>query len=280
VTAAISGSEWWRVNGVDLHTWATRIESAEGLYVAPGIRDTDQRIPGRRGVVPGPFILDATEFVLNMWAKGVDPATGDIPDGTSSLALFDAARGELARLFYSPTLTIEHGRADGTVRVATGRLSQGIGFGRQTSHPLLGRMAVAIRIHGGLWHDPDPIGAHYQVPPGGTAELWEFDGTEAPMDDLELTVGPTWNLTLTDTGSGGWLAYDGIVQFGESLRIDCAARRVFGDGGLVVDQGLIRRSGPSFFSVAPWRPPSITVTHGSSDDLSLQVWGRRSYFTA
>lgn len=284
----LAAPERCTVNGVDMICPAWSLDPAKGrkgLAMTPALRDLSVSVPGRRGVLTSPGVVyDAGIFVVNLWVLGVDPVTGEVPEWSTTQDQLAANLGTLAALFHTPTLQVEWARRDGSVRRATGTLSQPLDpTWDALTVPAYAELPVAVRIDDAFWRDVDEVASSVTVAAsGGVARLWEFAGAEAPMDDLDWTLGPSWNPVLTDLGSGCWIAYDGIIGPGEALRIDCAARRVYGGGGLFVDQALIRRGGARgrLFELSPGRPPSVVVESTGPDPVSLQVSGRRAFLTA
>jgi hypothetical protein len=276
--------ERWTVNGVDLICPAWSLDPSKGrkgLAMTPALRDLSVSVPGRRGVLTAPGVVyDAGVLVFNLWILGVDPDTGDVPDWSSTQEQLGRNIDTLTGLFHAPTLDIRSPSGRRTV----GTLSQPLDATSDAlTRPAYAELSVAVRIDDAFWSDADEVASSVVFATSGQVQpLYEFTGATAPMDDLDITIGPVWNPVLTDPVSGSWVAYDGIVAAGEALRLDCAARRVYGDGGLFVDQALVRRGGARgrLFELAPGNPPRIVVESSGPDPVSVQVVGRRSYLTA
>ncbi len=280
----LTAPERCTVNGVDMICPAWSLDPAKGrkgLAMTPALRDLSLSVPGRRGVLTAPGVVyDAGIFVLNLWVLGVDPDTGVVPAWSSTVDQLARNISTLTSLFHTPVLTIEWTRQDGSVRRATGTLSQPLDpTSDAVTTPGYVELAVAIRIDDAFWFDTDPITAPGTVATSGdVARLYEFSGAEAPMDDLTWTVGPAWNPVVTDVGSGTWLAYDAVILDGQAMVYDGATGSVYGTGGLLLNQGLVRRG--RRLTLTPGRPPAVTVASSGPDPVSIQVSGRRAFLTA
>lgn len=282
-------AETWTVNGIDLNTFAWKIEKGDGLASTPPLRDTDIEIPGRHGVLAASRLsYGAGQLVLNMWVKGVDSATGLVPGGSTDVDAYHGNADTLVRLFNAPTLTVVHTWPNGTARKAVGRLTSSIDFTREVSSPLFGRFSVAVRIHGGFWLDnANPTPQALSLTSGSAGTLTNYAAATAPMDRLAVTFGPMPNPQVTQTSTGNFLAYDGVIAGGRQLVIDQnAANPLLGTidaGGFwTPDYSLLRFSGGS-----PWfelRPepaggPVLQLSHTGGGNGSVTVSGPRAYFT-
>jgi hypothetical protein len=158
-------------------------------------------------------------------------------------------------------------------------LWQAIDFSREVASPAFARFAVVISIADAFWFDPDPVTSDLTTTTDTPVSLYEFAGSTAPLADLTYIVGPSWNPVLSDAGgSGTWLAYDAVIPDGQALIYDGSTQQVSGGGGMVVDQGKVRRG--RRLTLAPVNPPALSVSSSSINPVNVQVSGRRAFLTA
>lgn len=280
-------ADTYLVNGVDLRSYAWRIETAEGLQDAPEFRGDDIVIPGQHGT------LDAAadpasarrrygpgQITFRMWLRGVDPDTGDV-DPLFSLDEYLAQLSGLQRLFNSRSLSIEHPRADG-LRRATGRLAAPIRPVREPSSPWFGRFTAACTIPSAFWTSDSDVTASATVATGGQLSLAPFATSEAPIANAVVTFGPGSNPLLVQGGT--YLAYDGVIASGQQLVVDCASWEVgYGAGAVwTPDITKIRYGpGPSWFEIDPTGgSPAAVLTHTGGGAMAVSVTGRPAYLTS
>lgn len=272
------------VNGVDLATFASRVEDFSGLWVSPATRGDDLLVPGRHGAVQradAPY--DPGLITLPIWLKGVDPATGALVPGTT-VADLRARVDEMSKLFNAPTLTIDH-EVDGQVRRATGHLvRESTPFTRERSSPAFARFTATIAIPAAFWFDPTTVtsGPHSLVT-GGTVDLTGFAGATAPMADLQITfTGPISNPELHQTATGSFVAYDGVIASGQTLTVHCddtIAAPLVGTGGLTPNYTLLRYKPPRWFELNPSAGLTVELRHTGGGSAAFTVVGNRRFLT-
>jgi hypothetical protein len=283
-------SDPYLINNTDLSTFASKIETAEGLQVTPEFRDEDIEIPSAHGVLDlqaDPSSprrrYGAGRIRFNMWVKGVDPDTGVKPSGTALDAYF-ARVDEMVRLFHARTLQIDHTRPDGTRR-AIGRLVGELDFTREPSSPWFGRYVADVVIPGAFWADTTPITVG--TPAGGVAtgtsfSLADFAPANAPIADGVVAFGPGSNPTFIQGGT--FLAYDGIIAAGRELTVDCSDWSLGAGAGdpWLPDRAAIRYNpGPSWFELDPTAEPlEASLTHTGGGLMTVSLTATRKYLTS
>ena len=257
------------INGVDLEEIGVYASNLSGLYTVPAKRGDHVAIAGRHGGLrKSARVYDVNEFAFPVTIMGDTDA-----ELSNNLARFlDLITG---------SVTITHTRSDGTPRQCVAEVIESLEPERLPGYPETVKLAVAFSSLTPFWTDVEDVTSRVVLTSGATAKLWEFAGATAPMDRLTAIIGPAWNVTLIDARTGGWVAYDGPIQQSESLILDCAKRQASGGGGMIVDQGRIRRGGARgrLFELSPGNPPSIALTSTGPDPVEVQVSGKRCYLS-
>lgn len=273
------------VNGVDLATKAVALSTAEGLQDAPEWRDRDLEIPGQHGVLDvgsdpsaqrrsfGPGAITFTG-----WVKGVDPVTGAWSGG--GLAAYLTRVDELMSMFYARSLEIDHVRPDGTRR-AVARLAAAVTPAREPAAPWFGRWQAKCVIPGAFWADIAPTTASATVATGGTLSLASFAGSNAPIADGLITLGPCSNPTLLQGAT--FVAYDGVISAGRQLTIDCSDWSLGTGSGSAWTPSLsaLRYGpGPAWFELDPTAGLSAVLQHTGGGTAFVGFAARRRFLTS
>jgi hypothetical protein len=275
------------VNGVDLRSYAWRIETAEGLQDAPDLRGGGITIPGGHGnldVESDPTAqrrrYAAGEITFTMWLLGVDQFTGAAPAG-DGLDTYFARLNELQRLFSARQLVIEHPRFDG-LRRALAKLSAPLRPVREPSSPWFGRLTAKCQIPTAFWLGTTDVTAAASLGTGGVLPLGGFGGCDAPITDGVVRFGPGANPRLVQGGT--FVGYNGVIPAGKELVIDCAAwKTTYGAGGswATVDSQVEYNPGPFWFELDPTVPtPSAVLTHTGGGVMNVAFTARPKYLTS
>jgi hypothetical protein len=195
----------------------TGVKDPSGMFSIPAKRGKDLVVPGVHGEVQlRNKRYQATNLVLKLWVRGVNP-DGTIPaDGTAGRLAFNRNLRALIELFaIEDRIRLRHTLSDGTVREIAGEVLDTIdptvaGRGRDT----LGQLNVALYCHYPFWRDLDPTTSTVSSATP-TATLGEFAGTSAQIEDLILTFGPQTNPRLEQPSTGVWVAMDRVIGVGQ-----------------------------------------------------------------
>lgn len=265
--------------GLDLNTRAISFVDLSGALALPERRGENVAVEGRHGMVraarkkyggriaPFEFLVTArtpagelpadldAQFAANLRALGaalavdVAPLVHTLPDGTARQVLAEARAA----------VTPERGRSGRLVRVR-----------------------VPFESHEAFWRALTPTTAGpYPLAAGATRLLTEFALSDAPIDDPVLTFGPGPAPTLTDVGSGVFVAYDAPIGAGQTLVLDCAEWRGYGTGGLTFDRTKLRTTPGEgrWFGLDPVRgsAPTIRLDHaGGATTMPVTVSARQA----
>lgn len=276
------------INGTDLTTLATRLETAEGHQEAPEWREADLEIPAmhgeldvgsdptaqRRSFGPG-------RITFKGWVKGVDPVTGAwTGDGLDE---YFARVDELMRLFYARSLQVDHPRTDGTRR-AFARLAGSLAPAREPGHPWFGRWSAQLKIPAVFWSGTSDLTAGTApggVTSGGIVSLTPFAVASAPIADGVVTFGPGSNPTFIQGGT--YVAYDAVIAAGRQLTIDCSDWSLgVGTGtAWTPDESKIRYGpGPAWFELDPTASLQAALTHTGGGAMFASFTGRPKFLTS
>lgn len=270
-----------RVNGRDLADLSSLVVSLAPLAAVPARRGSNVVIPGSRGEIRTPnkpYV--AADFVLSILVRGCQP-DGSIPTGSSERQELEARIAEVIGLFCGgDTTDLERSMGDGTVRTASVEVTAAVTVARDYSQaPTIATLAVACTNWLAFWRDRDLSFSDLTAVSGTPVPLYEFSGSTAPLDDLTYVIGPAWNPVVADAGgTGTWLAYDAVIPDGQALIYDGETQQVSGGGGLIVDQGRVRRSRQ--LTLAPANPPMLSVSSSGPNPVNVQVSGRRAFLSA
>lgn len=286
-----TGADTYFVEGIDLTSQAWRIETAEGLQMTPGVIGEDVVLPGRDGGVEvfGGFGQqrrpDAIgKIVFSLWLKGVDPATGLIPGGSTTAQEYFARWDTLVRIFHRRRVTIDHVRADGPIRRAVAHLVPGesIAPSRVPSSPWFGRLKATFAIPAAHWTDTYTVGTGQQsLTTGSSLDLSAFSGATAPCTELTVVFGAGNNPRLST--SWGHIGWNAVIAGSRQLGIDTATGTTNQAGGTAWTPGydaLTFAPGPLLFEIDPSEPLSAVLTHTGGGTMTVQVTGKRRYRTS
>jgi hypothetical protein len=279
------------IDGIDLSSYAWRIETAEGTQTAPETIGDNPALPGRDGAVQvfaGPGQQRRADgpglIVFNLWLKGVDPSTGLIPGGSSSGEQWYTQWDTLVRLLYRRRVTIDHPRLDGTRRAVDCYLvpGQSITPSRVPSSPWFGRFKATFAIPGAHWTDLAPVttGAT-PLTTNGFLSLGAFAQATAVCTDLTVTFGEGNNPRLST--SYNFVGWNNVIATGRQVGIDTATGITHQAGGTAWTPGydaLAYSPGPRLFEVDPSEPLSATLTHTGGGTMTVEVAGKRRYRTS
>jgi hypothetical protein len=118
---------------------------------------------------------------------------------------------------------------------------------------------------------------------GGTQELTEFAGADAPMEDLTLEFGPAGNPRLKQNSSGLFVQINRVITAGQTVTVDTAEWIVTGSPG--VGNGLYEdliyggRSTSRWFALRPEPGGAAPVVElvSTAGAGSVTVTGKRKY---
>lgn len=267
------------VNGLDLRSVATNIESLAGLLTTPARRGSNIEVPGRHGAIPtANKRYGVGEVVLPLWVKGVG-SSGVTGSDDAQVTEFYANLDRILQAFHAGTVVVDHTLPDGSVRRALCELLEPVAFSREPASPLFGRASVALTIPGAFWFELNNQTHTATLTNGGSTAATPFAGATAPMDELTLTFGPGSNPEL---GQGPvFFAYDGIIGSGQTLVVNTGSWTASGTGGLVVDYSKLRHGGsPRWFEMSPEDPaPTLNLLHTGGGSMSVTVTGKRHFLT-
>lgn len=285
------GNDTYYIDGVDLTGFAWRITTAEGLQLTPGVLGEDVVLPGRDGAVEvyGGFGQqrrpDAIgRIVFDLWLKGVSASTGLVPGGSTTQAEWFARWDELVRLFHRRRVTIDHVKADGSIRRATGHLLPGDSIGpvRDPSSPWFGRVKATFAIPAAHWLDTTPVTTGQQsLTTGSALSLAAFSGATAACTELTVTFGAGSNPRLST--SWGHIGWNNVIAAGRQVGIDTitgTTNSAAGTGWTPGYDALTYAPGPRLFEIDPSEALTATLTHTGGGSMTVEVAGKRRYRTA
>lgn len=285
--------ETYFVDGVDLTSFAQRIETAEGLQATPGVVGDDVPLPLRDGALQvlgalgQPRRADALgKIVFNLWLKGIDPSTGTLIPNTyeASAEQWFASWDTLVRLFHRRTVTIDHPRPDGTTRRAIAHLipDESIVPSRIPSSPWFGRFKATFVLPAAHWTDLTEVTTGVQsLVTGESLSLAAFSAATAPCTELTVVFGAGNNPRLSTSYSHiGW---NEVIAAGRELGIDTASGQTNQASGAAWTPGydfLTYSPGPRLFEIDPSEPLEAVLTHTTGGTMDVEVSGKRRYRTS
>lgn len=273
------------LNGTDLATLVSNMESLAGMLRSPARRGEGITVPGRHGVLrraDRPF--DAVSKVLPFWVIGADQVTGSTLVGDAELTAFYANHDALLTRLHGPTLQFDHG-LPGVVRRTVAEIAEEpLDCSRVPGSPLFGRMDVTVTVFDAFAVDPTAITTEpFSLTSGGDRVMTEFAGATAPMADLSITfIGPVNNPELRQTTTPSFVAYDGVIGSGQTLTIHCddnAPVPLVGTGGLVPDYTKLRYLPPRWFELNPSAGLTVSLVHTGGGSASCSISGRRKFLS-
>lgn len=279
-------AETLTLNGVDLSTLVSNVESVASLLRTPPRRGLGLSVPGRHGHLRlADRVYDPVDFEMPFFVLGVDDVTGAALRGDAAVTAYYAAADALLLQLHAPVLEFDHGLPDGTVRRTVAELADEVmDFTRQQGSPLFGRVTAPLWVPDAFRVDPTVITVpSFALATGGTRTLVEFAGATAPMADLSITfTGPINNPELHQTATDSFVAYDGVIGSGQSLTIHCddlADPPLVGTGGLVPDYTKLRYLPPRWFELNPAAGLTVSLVHTGGGSASCSISGHRRFLT-
>lgn len=258
----------YTVDGVPLDhpVGCWKLLAATQVRPLPGARTASVAVPGRPGELPlvGADV-EATTVGLSVGVRGVDPdgvdrgAAGLDANLAALYALF-GVRHRMLDVRYTAAPAMAEVAAEATVTAAS-EPAVWIGAARA-------RLAVVLRVPGAYWRDPTPSTWSTSTL-GAPVDVDTLHGSSAPVLDAVLRItGPVTGLRITDTVTGGWVAYPDTLAAERTLRVHCGrmdaheAASVSWDGTEAGATGRVVTGGPgSGFRYLALTPRSVTSPH-------------------
>ena len=275
------------VDGVPLNTLAYDIELSSSRRSVAGGRTSDIVLPGVNGVFAGPVASEAKDFAISMWVIGAD-ASGNVPTNSDqALALYEANLDTLLGLFGTRhrTQTIQMVVGDGTTRVAQGRVVDAVAPREDLQGAVpLGKLTVVYELVESFWRSPSTVGFTQTFTAGGTWWMPQFDGSNAPAEDLLAVVdGPITNPKVTAPSTGSWVSYKGSIPAGQSWTIKSETWATTINDVNVIRDISYGGFGSRFLTFAPernggsWRYRVSVSGSGMGAGTGITVQGRKAY---
>lgn len=278
-------TEGWYIDGTDLQSYGTIIETRDGWDDTPPLRGENAVLLGRHGSYWRRKRFDAAKKTLTVTVNGVIDGWRIPESGLAQRALYEANLDALIRLV-SPgyrMLSVERVHANGDRRIADCELTSALT--PETWGNTAGRVSLEFAVPGAFWRDVDSQSyrlSSYDV--GGDdsqrVEVYSLAGQTAPCADAIVTVtGPCTSVTIRDSLTGSGFSY-GALSGGEELVVDAGAFSAL-KGGISVLTTLTLFDGQLLeMSPAPRvdTGPALDITApGKSAGFKVVVEARRSW---
>lgn len=210
--------EFWEVDGVSLHTWASAIATLEGREGLPPRRGGNQVVSYRPGEVWRPKTFGPRDMALAMWVKGSDadgviPIAGARAQWRSNLEALKSLFGIIDReVVLTRRLRTLSGLLVQTARgECMGTLEPSM------SGPTLGALVADIHMADPFWYGADIVTA---IPLAGANIV--HPGT-APVTRMIIRfTGPLTNPQLINQSTVPVISasYNGVIGVGEWVELD------------------------------------------------------------
>lgn len=276
-------SEVWLNEAVHLSNgvWCN-VESATGMLRAAALRTGGVTVPMAHGEISSALMLYGPGTVtLPLRVFGVNRTTGAVTgDGVADL---EANLRYLSGQFHKPTVLVDHVYSASLTKRASCRLrTEPFEASREMTSPPTAVLAVSLNLPGAFWRDVDPVTTPtYSLTSGATQALPAFAGSDAPIDDLIIRIGPSSNPRIYHADDTVVFGYDGIIPAGCQLVVDVANHDLSQSTGFTPNPSLIRYTPyAKWFQLegGPVDPaPTIRLTFTSGGTAALSFTGRRAY---
>ena len=293
--AVIEYRDTYLIDGFDLESYATWIETAEGLQDGPEVVGDLVDIPAADGAYdpyggpdqPRPF--DGVGRIrIDLGLQGVDPVSGKFLPGADTAARYWATVDDLMRRVYRRRVLITHPRPDGD-RVAVARLAPGssVAPSREPSSPWFGRARLEFVIPGGHWTSVAPVTTGVvSLPSGSSLDLGVFARATAPCTELLVRFYSAANPQLASEYAR--LKWAAVIPAGLQVQLDTATglvSRGVGPPWATTDgqpgyAPLDYAPGPRLFEVDPAEPLNAVFTHTGGGSAGVEVTGRLRFRTS
>lgn len=214
----VTSLEGWRVDGVDLNTYAWNITSFSGRSALPPIRGDNEPIPYRPGQNWVEKMWDQKQESLSMWVLGCDE-DGGFPTSHSRRAQFNDNLRQLKRLFgvRHRLLTIEKDvlYPEGLVTLTTEAEQVGILDPQSVAGGTRATFTADLILPDPFWYAPEitetitSAGVQIEMPGDTLARKMQVE-----------FIGPLQNPRLTNATLGVEVRYAGTVPDGYSVTLD------------------------------------------------------------
>lgn len=282
------------VDGVALNTVAKAVETKSGRLVTAAARGGNAVVAGRSGSIwtPGK-VQEEGRIVLPMWVLGCDD-DGLVP--TTEALQFYANKDLLQRVFSKRHALLEvlATQPDASVRRCYAECTTFVDF--QSFSPNDARVTVELTIPSTYWEDNTLLDVNVAgLTNGQTGTPTSVNGGTAPVEDGLYVVralgGTITNPRLTDTTTGAYVQYNGVLAANEDWYINAArwisrkgAGMGFNDTGGTNIIGTTVRSGlgSRLLALTP-NPVSgatsavVSGTFGGGATATVFFKGRRKY---
>jgi hypothetical protein len=262
--------------GLNLAGPALTARDLSGLLSLPERRGENVPVPGRHGTVRAqrkrygglvaPFEILVRGYRLDGTANVEDPA-GQVA----------ANLDVLGRVLALDAGLLVHTLPDESTRSVVAEARAAVDATRDRSG-MLATVKVAFESASAFWRADEDTVATVTLPSGGSAQLGEFDGCTAPIDDAVVTFGPGANPRL-DAGDG-FIAYDATIPSGATVTIDCGAYDVRTTGALTRDRTKLRTTpgaGTWLELAAEVGGPTVQLTHAGGSPMNITVAARKAW---
>lgn len=212
-------TEFWDVNGTSLHTLAWNIETLNGRQRVPQYRGDDQRVPFRPGAIWRPKQPDSRTLTLAMWVLGCN-TDGSAPAG-SARAKFNDNREQLIKLFFDPTAQLSLTKRWQTISSGLKSATALAELVSDMDATMLGidgaQFAVDLRLADPYFYGVTSSPAALAVSVGAVVN----NPGVAPVQKMTIVFnGGLTNPRLTNTTTGVWVQYTGVIAGGASVTLN------------------------------------------------------------
>lgn len=276
--------EGWYIDGTDIQSYGTIIETRDGWDDTPPLRGENVVLLGRHGQYWRRKRFDAAKKTITVTINGVVDGWRIPETGLAQRALYEENLDSLIRLV-SPghrMLSVQRVYADGSRRTADCELTSALT--PEVWGNTAGRVVLEFSVPGAFWRDADVRSYRVAYTVAGadaqTVEVYSLAGQTAPCADSVITVtGPCTSVTVRDALTGSGFSY-GALTSGQNLVVDAGAFSATKAASSVLTDLTLFDGQLIEISPAPRTDtgPSLDITApGKSGIFKVVVSARRSW---
>jgi len=260
----------WYFNGVDLCTKAWYVETLLQGAGTTGLRGDDIQMPTKDGKFSIKKQYNSRTITLGMWVTGFDSKTGLVPTGKTMEQQLLANIDYLCTIFgrrYTGTLLRVF--PDGAVRKATVECKSEVSFAYKPEG--YAKFTVDFDMADPFFYSLIAAVNTYPISASPTSIVHTNTGN-SPVKKIKITLtGPLSSPYIESLTNGVWLEYQGVINTGETVVIDCEDYTCYKDTTNMI-AGIRHGGDYSWFIVEPGVNNLVVTSSSTGGSVKIEYY--------